>query len=224
MTQRVVIAGRGFEIELVAPEHALEHRPASVAAPFGLGAPPPLDLHALADRYTVTLVEGELAAVDAGNRTARLRSGDERGYDHLLIAVGARAVSALPGSLTFRGPADVPMVEWALDEVARGHRRHVVVVIPRRSTWTLPAYELAIIAAGRLRAEPDATVTLVTPEREPLTSARACSTAWRNAHRGSTKATRHGRATSPRGPGSTSSRACPPRRARRGRSRRAAAR
>ena len=44
------IGGSGFDIELLAPAHALEHRPASVAAPFGLAAPAPLDLNDLARR------------------------------------------------------------------------------------------------------------------------------------------------------------------------------
>jgi sulfide:quinone oxidoreductase len=162
------LAGRGFEIDLLAPSHALEHRPASVAAPFGLGAPPPLDLHDLARRYAVTLVEGELASVDPGAHTAHLAAGGDRRYDHLLIAVGAHPVSALPGSLVFRGPTDVPAVEWALAEVARGHRRQIVVAVPPGASWPLPAYELAIMARLETRTRPDATVTLVTPEREPL--------------------------------------------------------
>jgi sulfide:quinone oxidoreductase len=162
------LAGRNFDIELLAPAHALEHKPASVAAPFGLGAPPPLDLHELARRYDVTLVEGELAGVDVERRRARLATGDDREYDHLLVAVGARPEAALPGSLTFRGPADVSTLEWVLAELARGHRRQLVIVVPPGGTWPLPAYELAIMAATETRAVPDATVTLVTPEREPL--------------------------------------------------------
>jgi sulfide:quinone oxidoreductase len=162
------LAGRGFEIDLLAPSHALEHRPASVAAPFGLGAPPPLDLHDLAGRYAVMLVEGELASVDADARTARLAAGEDRRYDHLLIAVGARPESALLGSLTFRGPADVQAVEWVLSEIARGHRRHLVIAIPPGAAWSLPAYELAIMARMETRGRPDATVTVLTPEREPL--------------------------------------------------------
>jgi sulfide:quinone oxidoreductase len=159
------LAGRGFEIELLAPSHALEHRPASVAAPFGLGAPPPLDLHDLARRYAVTLVEGEVATVDTRARTAYLAAGGDREYDHLLIAVGARPVPALTGSLAFRGPADVPAVESALAEVAR---RNLVVAIPPGASWPLPAYELAIMARMETRGRPDATVTVLTPEREPL--------------------------------------------------------
>jgi sulfide:quinone oxidoreductase len=162
------LAGRRVEIDLVAPAHALEHRPASVAAPFGFGAPPPLDLDELARRYDVTLVEDELAGVDVDGQRARLASGGERDYDKLLVAVGARREPALPGALTFQGPEDVPMVEWVLDEVRRGHRRQLVIVVPPGTTWTLPAYELAVMAAMAVRQIPDATVTLVTPEREPL--------------------------------------------------------
>jgi sulfide:quinone oxidoreductase len=162
------LAGRRYEIELLAPAHALEHRPASVAGPFGLGAPPPLELHELARRYDVTLVEGELADVDVDHQCVHLMSLEQRGYDHLLVAVGARPETGLPGSLAFRGPADVAAVEWVIDEVKRGHRGHVAVVVPPGATWTLPAYELAIMAATETRGAPAATVTLVTPEREPL--------------------------------------------------------
>jgi sulfide:quinone oxidoreductase len=185
MTHRVVIAGAGVaaveavlalrelagsrvEIELVAPAHALEQRPASVAAPFGFGAPAPLDLHQLANRYAVGLVEGELVAVDVDARHARLTSGDELDFDYLLIAVGARPEPALQGALTFSGPEDVPMMDWVLAEVARQHRRQIVIVVPSAVTWTLPAYELAIMTAAAVHGTPEATVTLVTPEREPL--------------------------------------------------------
>jgi sulfide:quinone oxidoreductase len=161
------LAGRHFDIDLLAPAHALEHRPASVAAPFGLGAPPPLDLHELARRYDVGLVAGELAAVDVEARRARLSSQDVRPYDHMLVAVGARPEPAIPGSLAFRGPIDVSMVDWVLAELKRGHRGQLVVIVPPGTTWTLPAYELAIMAATELRGL-DATITVVTPEPEPL--------------------------------------------------------
>src|SRR5688500_16491530 len=162
------LAGRNFEIDLLAPEHALEHRPASVATPFGLGAPPPLDLQRLARRYDVELVQDELLAVDPAAHAARLTSGAKWPYDHLLIAVGARPAPAIPGALTFRGPVDVPAVERALAEVTRGDRRHVVVVWPPGAPWPLPSYELAVRPATDTRTVAGATVTLVTPEREPL--------------------------------------------------------
>ena len=185
MTHRVLIAGSGVaaieavlalrelagprvEIDLVAPAHALEQKPASVAAPFGFGAPVPLELRDLADRYGVRLVHDELTAVDVEARRAHLGSGDELGYDHLLVAVGATPESAVQGTLTFSGPDDVPMMDWVLAEIGRGHRHQVAIVVPSAATWTLPAYELAIMTAAAVRETPDATVTLVTTEREPL--------------------------------------------------------
>jgi sulfide:quinone oxidoreductase len=174
------LAGRNLDIDLVAPAHALEHRPASVAAPFGLGAPPPLDLGDLAARYRVTLVHDELTGVHVHARRARMASGDERGYDHLLLAIGARPEPALPGALTFSGPDDVAMVEWVLAEIARGHRHQIVIVVPSAATWTLPAYELAIMMAGAVRDVAEAAVTLITPERHPLwIFGAAASTAMR---------------------------------------------
>jgi sulfide:quinone oxidoreductase len=158
-----LLAGRSFDLELVAPAHRLVDRPSSVASPFGLGAPLPIDLTALARGYDVRLVEGELAAVDAGAGTVALAGGEVRPYDYLLIAIGARPVPAVEGALTFRGPADVPAVEWVFAEAARGHRTRIAIAVPTTATWTLPAYELAIMAAGATDG-----IRIVTPEREPL--------------------------------------------------------
>jgi sulfide:quinone oxidoreductase len=162
------LAGRRCAIDPVAPAHAPEYRPASVAAPFGFGVLPPLDLGALARRYDVGLIEDALTSVDVEAQQGHLESGRDHGYDHLMVAVGAIPEPPLPGALTFRGPDDVSMVEWVMAEIARGHRRQLVVVVPPHATWSLPAYEFAIMAALEMRGVWDATVTVVTPEREPL--------------------------------------------------------
>ena len=60
------------------------------------------------------------------------------------------------------------MMRWVLAEIGRGHRHQVAIVVPSAATWTLPAYELAIMSAAAMREVPEAIVTLVTPEREPL--------------------------------------------------------
>jgi sulfide:quinone oxidoreductase len=164
------MAGRSFEIDLLAPEHALVDRPSSVRGPFGLGAPPPLDLRALASRYAVRLVHGELAGVDPAARLARLEGGDALLYDHLLVAVGARPRPAVLGALTFGGPADARPLQRALDEAVRGHRERIAIAVPDTVTWTLPAYELAIMARTELdmQGARHVAITLVTAEPEPL--------------------------------------------------------
>src|ERR1043165_5653159 len=60
------------------------------------------------------------------------------------------------------------MVACVLAENARGQRHQIAIVVPSAATWTLPAYELAIMMAGAVRDAPEASVTLVTPERHPL--------------------------------------------------------
>ena len=164
------LAGRGFEIDLLAPEHALVDRPTSVRTPFGLGAAPSLDLHGLASRYDVRLVQGELAGVDPDARLAWVEGGDALLYDHLLVAIGARPAPAVPGALTFGGPADARAVQWVLEEAVRGHRERIAVAVPSGVTWPLPAYELAIMARTELDMQGgrDVAVTVVTPEPEPL--------------------------------------------------------
>ena len=163
------LAGRDFAIDLVAPTHALEHRPASVRAPFGLDAPPPLDLSELGSRYAVNLVRGELARVDVDGRVVHLADGGERSYELLLVTIGARPVPVLPGAHAFRGPVDVPVVERILDELADGRRRELAIAVPAGVSWPLPAYELALMATTDLRMRgADVTVTVVTTEREPL--------------------------------------------------------
>ena len=104
-----LLANRRLEIDLLAPAHALEHRPASVATPFGLGAPPPLDLHELARRYDVTLVAGELAGVDVEAGRAHLATGDERGF----LPTDAHGRVA-PGVLAAGDATDFPIKQGGL--------------------------------------------------------------------------------------------------------------
>ena len=164
------LAGRMPEITMVAPDLELSPPAASVASPFGFGAPPALPLGPLAASHEVRLLRSELARVDTTRRLAILADGGKLAYDHLLIAVGGRRRAAVPSALTFRGHGDVGRVEEALDDMAAGRAERLVVTIPSLETWPLPAYELAIMAAVELRsrglAAPD--VALVTPETQPL--------------------------------------------------------
>ena len=93
-----------------------------------------------------------------------LEDGRTVGYDHLVLALGARAKDALPGALTFGGPADVERLRIALEELdGRGGGR--VAFVARTSiAWSLPLYELAVLTA----ASTSCTVALITHERLPL--------------------------------------------------------
>jgi sulfide:quinone oxidoreductase len=164
------LAGQRLPITLLTPQPQLEHRAASITAPFGLGAPPPLDLHEAARREAVTIRHGWLAEVDAAAHLVRKSDGEAVPYDVLLVAIGARANAAVPGAVTFRGPADVAELTEVLAAVERGAGRRLAFVLPPGVSWPLPLYELAIMTAIELlaRGVRDAELTVVTREDEPL--------------------------------------------------------
>jgi sulfide:quinone oxidoreductase len=151
-------------ITLVAPEKELTPRPAAVALPFGFGAPNPLPYDAVQRHAHFALHRGQLLRVRPDERIVVLSHGEELRYDHLVVAVGARPQPAVAGAVTFTGPADARAVAQALDATPR-----LAFVVPATSSWSLPAYELAILAAAELRNRAvGAQITLVTAEPAPL--------------------------------------------------------
>ena len=164
------IAGQQVAVTLLAPEASFVHRPSSVAGPFGLGGPAPLDLGAIAHDRGAELVRGALDSVDTERRVAVLHGGEAIGYDMLIVAVGARTRPAVPGAITFAGPAQAAEIATVLDRIERGEARRLVFAVPAEATWSLPIYELAMMTAIDLRDRgvERATLGIVTPESEPL--------------------------------------------------------
>jgi sulfide:quinone oxidoreductase len=142
----------------------------SVAGPFGLGGPAPIDLAELARDHGAELVQGTLDAVDPKHHTVVLGNGAELAYDVLVVAVGAVPEPAVPGAVTFSGPGQTAEVAAMLDHVEQLEARRLVFAVPGATTWSLPIYELAMMTAADLRARGVVSVTLgiVTPEPEPL--------------------------------------------------------
>ena len=111
---------------------------------------------------------GELVGVDAERREAHTSVGDLP-YDVLLVACGAVPAVAVPGALTFRGPADTDRMRRLLEEISAGAVRRIAFVVPSGSVWSLPIYELALMTAAYAREHKlDVELALVTPEEEPL--------------------------------------------------------
>ena len=99
-----------------------------------------------------------------------LDGGRELDYDVLVVAVGAVARTAVPGAVSFAGPGQAAEVAAILDRVERGELRRLVFAVPGGTTWSLPVYELAMMAAADLRARgvENATLGIATAEPEPL--------------------------------------------------------
>lgn len=171
------------DVELVSAELHFFYRPLAVAEPFGAGRVHRWELDDLARAAGAAFAPGRVAEVDAVAHVARLASGVEIPYDALVLATGAAPRSAVPGALTFRGPADVEAMERLLGEIVRGEAKRIVFAIPTGIVWPLPLYELALLTATELEARGvSASLTIATSEPSPLalfgaTASRAVETA-----------------------------------------------
>jgi sulfide:quinone oxidoreductase len=185
--QRVLIAGGGVAaleaalalqdhaadrvaVELLAPEPHFWYRPVSVAAPFELGTVTHFELDGLARQIGVSFTLGALTGIDEWRHVAYTSRNTQIPYEMLLVACGALPFPAVAGALTFRGPADIELIEHLLEEIIGGEVGSVAFVIPWGAVWSLPAYELALLTATHLqeRGVKGVDLTLVTPEAEPL--------------------------------------------------------
>jgi sulfide:quinone oxidoreductase len=117
----------------------------------------------------VRLVRDSLAAVAPGRHEAITAYSSRLAYDALLVCVGARPVRALPGAISFRGGRDAAAVRAALDAMRPGDSATIAFAVPFGAFWTLPLYELAILAAAHLHGRGvRARVVMTSPEAEPL--------------------------------------------------------
>ena len=112
------LAGDLVEVTLVSPTDRFTFAPASVGVPFGKSVVRQFDLFRIANDLGVRLVVGAVAAVEPDRKRVILADGSPLAYRALLIACGAAAREAIPGAVTFRGPADVDSVRALLGEVA----------------------------------------------------------------------------------------------------------
>ena len=158
------------DVELVAPEPTFWYRPTAVAEPFGLGAARHVDLSTLAAAAGALETIAALESVDVLAREAHLSNGAVVSYDVLLLACGGVPKPAVPGAVTFRGPGDTDAFAHVLSELEEGRARRLAFVVPWGSSWTLPAYELALMTALWIERRDlhDVEVALVTPEERPL--------------------------------------------------------
>jgi sulfide:quinone oxidoreductase len=186
-TPRIVVAGGGVAgleaclglrsflgeddlgIELLCRDDHFEYRPLAVLEPFD-GAPAwRMELERFAEDQDVRLVRDSLAAVEPDRHEAITAYSGRLRYDALLVCVGASAVRALPGAITFRGGRDAADVRAALDAMRPGDGATIAFAIPFGAFWTLPLYELAILSAARLRERGvRARVVMTSPEAVPL--------------------------------------------------------
>ncbi|QEC49830.1 hypothetical protein FSW04_21180 [Baekduia soli] len=155
---------------LVSATDEFVYRPMLVGEPFGLGPARHYRLAELCTELGVELVMDRVVEVDGQAHHVRTAHGTTIGYDALVLAAGANPYAAFEHGVTFERQVSPEDFDEVLADLTDGLAPHVAVVVPDGVTWTLPAYELAMLtAAWGERCHPDeVTVTIFTPEPMPL--------------------------------------------------------
>jgi sulfide:quinone oxidoreductase len=166
---RAFLGDADLDVALLCREDRFEYRPLTVLEPFGGAAAWSMELERFAADQDVRLIRDFLAGVDTNRHVAITAYCGRLSYDALLICVGARPVRALPGAITFRGGRDAAALRAALEAVQPGEAATIAFAVPFGAFWTLPLYELAILAAADLKTRAArAQVMITSPEGAPL--------------------------------------------------------
>jgi sulfide:quinone oxidoreductase len=185
--QRVLVVGAGVagletalalralapdlaSVELLAPEREFVYRPLAVAEPFRVGEARRFPLERLVAAAGARLRQGRLSELDWKQKRVLLGDGSELEYGVLVLALGAQALEAIPGALTFRGHQDEQALAALLERTTAGELKQIAFALPAGSSWPLPLYELALLTAAYLadHLTRGVEVVLVTPEQRPL--------------------------------------------------------
>jgi sulfide:quinone oxidoreductase len=164
------LAGERARVEICAGRGDFVYRPFAVGEPYGASRVLRYDLAGLAERCGAELRLDDIASVDPALRCATTHDGEEIAYDYLLVACGSRLLPPIPGAVTFWGVADEGDMQEVVGRLRAGRLRRLIFTMPGGNGWALPAYELALLAAGELSRHRVAgtRVTVVTPEAGPL--------------------------------------------------------
>jgi sulfide:quinone oxidoreductase len=163
-------AGDRARLTIVAPDPDFSYRPLAVAEPFALGHAYRVPLAQLGAEVHAEIVLDAVVGVDDAAREVRLRDGGSRGFEALLLAPGGRAIVGVEGATTWWPGGDPDVYGGLLRDIDEGYTKRLAIVVPPGAVWPLPAYELALMTAGEARemGQGDLRVTVVTPERVPL--------------------------------------------------------
>jgi sulfide:quinone oxidoreductase len=164
------LAGDKVEVEICAARADFVYRPFAVGEPYGASRVLRYDLKRLAERCGVEFRQESIASVDPAICCATSHDGAEIPYDYLIAAPGSRLLWSAPGTTTFWGVAEEPEIQEIVQRLREGRLRHLVLTMPGGNGWSLPAYELALLAATELAKAGllHTRLTVVTPEESPL--------------------------------------------------------
>lgn len=164
------LAGDRIEIAIVAPEPEFVLKPMVVEEPFLMKPAERHDVAAAAAQVGARFVLGAATRIAARKHTVELADGTQLGYEHLIVALGARSVVALPSAETFWAGRSDLQIDGMIDRAAESASGTLALVVPGGCTWSFPAYELALMSRSRADhlGHGDLRIEICTPEPGPI--------------------------------------------------------
>ncbi len=163
------LAGDRVELELISLERTFSNRPLKITSTFAQSPAPQIEVDSVARSVGATCTVDGVAAVDPGGKVLTLTGGEQRQYDVLVIASGARSEDSIPGAVAFGAPGGSERFRRLLAAAEEGALTRLTFAVPSEVGWPLSLYELALMTADRCSAagaEPE--ITLISPEPAPL--------------------------------------------------------
>jgi sulfide:quinone oxidoreductase len=154
-------AGDLVEITMIADTDTFSYRSLQVGEVFGVGRPRRYPLESLAWGTGAAFRQAAVASIRDGAREVVLGDGDTVACDALLLALGSRNAPAFDHGVTFTPGT----FEEVLDDLSHNFAGDITIVVPAGVTWSLPAYELALMTAAW---NDSVDVRVVTHEAAPL--------------------------------------------------------
>jgi sulfide:quinone oxidoreductase len=163
------LAPEGVRVTLVSASATLAYKPAATVEAFEETPPRAYDLRAIAKDVGASFHVDRLEAVAPHDHSVRLASFAFLEYDALVLAVGARTVTAIPGALTFHDQREAHHIRHMTSRLRDGQIDRIVFAVPSGCSWPLPLYELALLTATQMQESgAGGEVVLVSPELAPL--------------------------------------------------------
>lgn len=157
------------QVTMLAPDEDFVYRPMKVAEPFARGQAHHYNLKSITGEHGAHFIAGSFARLHADRQVVLTDSGEELGYDSLVLAVGARPQRSLSRALTFGVERDPEMFNGLLADIEQGYAKRVAFVVPAGTSWSLPLYELALMTAWQAYGMcMDLAIGFYTPEDKPL--------------------------------------------------------
>jgi hypothetical protein len=163
------LGGKRVTTTMVAPNTEFVYRPMTVREPFGYAEAQRYPLGDIARDIGVELHADSFKSLDAERHIVRTEAGEQLSYDALLLALGARMHPHFEYAITIDDTRLDEQLHGLIQDIEGGYVHRLAFIVPGRTGWPLPIYELALMTAARAQdMNVELSITIATPEDAPL--------------------------------------------------------